>query len=46
MATPNEICLVLGIIVSGLFYMKVKRLQIQSKNEELLDNFLQNKSRF
>jgi len=40
MATPNEISLFLGLIVSGLFYLQYKRYEWQAKKDEMLDSFL------
>lgn len=40
MATSNEISLVLGLIISGLFFLQYKRYETQAKKEEMLDAFL------
>ena len=41
MATPNEISLILGLIVSGLFYVQYKRYEAQAEKEEIMDTFLE-----
>jgi len=41
MATPNEISLILGLIVSGLFYVQYKRYEAQAEREEIMDSFLE-----
>ena len=41
MATPNEISLVLGFIVSGLFFIQYKRYEAEVEKEEMLDAFLE-----
>jgi len=40
MVTSNEISLVLGFIVSGLFYWKYRYYESQLEKEEMLNSFL------
>ena len=40
MVASNEISLILGIIISGLFYWKYRYYEIQLEKEELLNSFL------
>ncbi|MDB5205861.1 MAG: hypothetical protein JWR72_936 [Flavisolibacter sp.] len=42
MATPNEISLIAGLVISGLFYLQIKSYEAQAKKEEMLDSFLKN----
>jgi hypothetical protein len=40
MVTSDEISLLLGVIVSGLFFIQYKRYEIAVKKDEMLDAFL------
>jgi uncharacterized membrane protein YciS (DUF1049 family) len=40
MATLYEVSLVLGLAVSGLFYLQIKKYELQAHKDELLDSFL------
>jgi len=40
MVSPNEISLVLGFLVSGLFYWKYRHYETQLEKEEMLNSFL------
>ncbi len=42
MATPNEISLIAGLLITGLFYLQLKRYEVQEKKDEMLDSFLKN----
>ena len=42
MATPNEISLLAGLLITGLFYLQLKKYEVQAKKEEMLDSFLKN----
>ncbi len=42
MATPNEISLVLGLLISGLFYLQLKKYESEERKEKMLDSFLEN----
>ena len=42
MATLNEVCLLLGLIASGLFYFQYKKYEAQAEKEEMLKSFLKN----
>ena len=44
MATPNEISLLLGLIVAILFFIQYKRYEAQAEKEEMLDSFLEDRS--
>lgn len=41
MASSNEISLIIGLIVSGLFFIQYKRYEAQLKKEEMLESFLE-----
>lgn len=40
MATPNELSLIFGLIVSALFFLQYKRYEAEAEKEEMLDSFL------
>ncbi|HZH63763.1 MAG TPA: hypothetical protein VEY10_02650 [Flavisolibacter sp.] len=42
MATPNEMSLIAGLVISALFYIQLKRYEAEAKKEELIDSFLTN----
>ena len=44
MATPNELSLIFGIVVSALFFIQYKRYEAQAEKEEMLDAFLDEQS--
>ena len=41
MATPNEISLVLGLLISGVFYLQLRKYQNEAEKEKMIDSFLQ-----
>ncbi len=42
MATPNEISLIAGLLITGLYYLQAKRYEVEEKKDEMLDSFLKN----
>jgi hypothetical protein len=40
MVSPHEISLILGLLVSGIFFWKFKQYEAQIEKEEMLNSFL------